>query len=207
MSIKDFASRLFRSGGNSRAGKSYLAREMAFKAFRHARNLMAICNLENGVFLDVNESFLQSLGYEKPEIIGRTSDEIIVFPDIESGNKYLILLSKFRKVTDYPVSLRMKNGELKHFLFSSDTIRFGDELFLLTTFNEISAHNDSGKKSSTETILNEIFETISSYLVLITVSEDEKFIIYDLNSKVEDIENITRLDVLGKPIDKTPLSE
>lgn len=213
MSSKGILSRLFGSGkiergeGGSMKGNSDLAREMAFKAFHHTPNLMAISNLDNGIFLDVNESFLLSLGYEKSDIIGYTSEKVLVFPDIESSNKYFVLLSRFRKVTDYPVSLRMKNGELKHFLFSSETIRFGDELYLLTTYNEIVTLIEKKRKSPSETILNEIFETISSYLMLFTVSENQKFIIYDLNSKVEDVENITRTDVIGKAVEETPLSQ
>ena len=129
MSIKGFFNRLLSSGDKNKTtdGRGSLAREMAFRAFHHAPNLMAISNLENGVFLDVNESFVLSLGYEKSDVIGRTSDEILVFPDIESSKKYLILLSKFSKVKEYPVSLRMKSGDQKHFLFSSEKIRFGDD--------------------------------------------------------------------------------
>ena len=186
--------------------KRDLTKEMAFKAFHHTPQLMAISNLETGVYLDVNESFLQTLGYDKHEVIGRTSDDVLEFSDMDTSNKYLKLLAKFKKVKDFPVNLKTKNGNTKSFLFSSEAIILGDENYLLTTFSEIVS--DSGKtyKTVTDSILTEIFETITSYLILISVTEDNKFIIYDLNNKVEDIENLTRADVIGKPVDETPLS-
>ncbi len=185
--------------------KGDLPKEMAFKAFHHAPQLMAISNLETGVYLDVNESFLQTLGYDKSEVVGRTSDDVLVFSDMESSNKYLKLLAKFRKVKDFPVSLKTKNGKTKPFLFSAEAIVLGDENYLMTTFSELVADSDNTYKTTTDSILTEIFETITSYLILISVTADNKFIIYDLNSKVEDIENLTRSDVVGKPVDETPL--
>jgi PAS domain S-box-containing protein len=180
---------------------------MVFRAFHCAPQLMAISSLESGVYIDVNDAFLKTLGYEKDEIVGRTSDDIQVFADIEESNKYIKLLSKFRKVTDFPVNLKMKNGNNKSFLFSADTIQLDKEAFLFTTYKEVTSLNEKTYKTTTETILNEILETVSSYLVFINVTPDNKFYIRDLSNKAEDIESITRSDILGKCIDDTPLSK
>jgi PAS domain S-box-containing protein len=185
---------------------SEIAKEMAFKAFHRAPQLMAINALETGVYVDVNDAFLNTLGYTKKEIIGNTSDDIQVFADIEESNKYLKLIAKLRKVTDFPVNLKMKNGENKPFLFSAETITLDNEFYLLTTYNAVSSLTGGAIKTRTETILNEIFETVSSYLLLITVSGDNKFYIKDINSKAEDVESLTRSDIIEKRIEDTPLA-
>jgi PAS domain S-box-containing protein len=181
------------------------AKDMIFKAFHASSHLMAISNLDSGIYIDVNDAFSQTLGYNKNEILGHTSDEIQVFAEIDESNKYIKLLSKLRKVTDFPVSLRKKNGEELSYLFSAETIRFADEVYLLTTYNEISSLNGKTSKSGNHIIINEIFETISSYLMLITYSEEKNFCVRNLNHKVEEIEHIRKSDIVGKPVDDTPL--
>jgi PAS domain S-box-containing protein len=183
-----------------------IAKEMAFRAFHRAPQLMAINALETGIYVDVNDAFLNSLGYTKKEIIGQTSDDIQVFADIDQSNKYLKLIAKLRKVTDFPVNLKMKNGENKPFLFSAETITLDNEFYLLTTYNAVSSLTGGTIKTRTETILNEIFETVSSYLLLITVSGDNKFYIKDINSKAEDVESLTRSEIIEKCINDTPLA-
>jgi PAS domain S-box-containing protein len=182
------------------------AKEMAFRAFHKAPQLMAINTLETGVYVDVNDAFLNTLGYSKKEVIGHTSDDIQVFADFEDSSKYLKLLSKFRKVSEFPVNLKMRNGNRMPFLFSAETITLDNEFYLLTTYNAVTSLKGGIIKTKTETILSEIFETISSYLMLITVSADNKFFIKNINSKAEDVESLTRIDVIDKCIDETPLS-
>jgi len=53
--------------------------------------------------------------------------------------------------------------------------------------------------------MNEIFNTISSYLALFNVGEDGNFYITDLSSKVEEIELIDKEVVKGKAINDTPI--
>ncbi|MGD0582021.1 MAG: PAS domain S-box protein [Bacteroidales bacterium] len=187
--------------------KDHLSMEVASRAFHLAPQLMAIINRHSGAFVDVNDAFLSTLGYSNKEIIGLTPNDIQIFADIEDSNRYLRLLSKFSKVSDFPVNLKMKNGDERPFLFSAETIFQGDELFLLTTYNAISSLTDKTIRTRTETILNEIFETVSSYLILIRISIDNKFYIRDINSKVEDVESVTRADVIEKCVSDTPLAK
>jgi PAS domain S-box-containing protein len=186
---------------------SLMSIEMASIAFHRAPQLMAITNRHSGEFIDVNDSFLDTLGYTRKEIIGLTPNDIQVFADIDDSNKYIRLLSKFSKVSDFPVNLKMRNGEKRPFLFSAETIMQGDELFLLTTYNAINSLSEKTIKTRTESILMEIFETVSSYLMLITVSSDNRYFIRDINSKAEDVESLTREDVLEKCLTDTPLAK
>jgi PAS domain S-box-containing protein len=182
-----------------------IAKEMAFKAFSNAPRPMAISNLETGIYVDVNVAFLKTLGYKKKDIIGQTSDDIQVFADIEESNKYIRLLSRFNKVIDFPVNLKTKNGENKPFLFSSETIKMGNKVYLLTSYAD--DLNDNSISSGNRTIINEIFETVSTYLALYSISADDKIIVRDINHKVEEIEHVRRSDIVGKCINDTNLSK
>ncbi len=54
-------------------------------------------------------------------------------------------------------------------------------------------------------MLDEIFETVSSYLALFSIDENKKFRIVDLNRKVEEVEFLNKDEVVGKCIDDTIL--
>jgi PAS domain S-box-containing protein len=186
--------------------KSELAREMVFRVFHSANCLMAISKLDTGQYVDINETFCKSLGYAKEEIIGHTSDDIQIFADIEDSNKYIKLISKLKNIKEYPVTLKTKTGEEKPYLFSAHTVQLENEIYLLTIFAEIKALRDRKIKDTQGSLVEEIFETVSSYLALFSVNDENRFYIIDLNKKVEEIELIKKSEVIGKYIDETPLA-
>ena len=187
--------------------KSELAREMIFKVFHSASYLMAISRLDTGQYVDVNERFLNSLGYSKEEIIGHTSDDIQIFADFEESNKYIKLISRLKCINRYPVTLKTKTGEEIQYLFSADTVQLEKEIYLLTIFNENYTSKDRKIKDSHGSLLDEIFETVSSYLALFSIDDDNRFYVIDLNRKVEEVEFIQKKEVIGKYIEDTPLAK
>jgi PAS domain S-box-containing protein len=166
---------------------------------------MAISTLDTGQYVDVNETFHKTLGYSKEEIIGHTSDDIQIFADFEDSNKYIKLICKLKSIKGYPVVLKTKTGEEKPYLFSADTVQLENEIYLLTIFSEIKPVKDRKIKDSHGSLLEEIFETIRSYLALFSVDDNNRFYIIDLNRKVEEVEFINKSEVIGKYIEETPL--
>ena len=180
--------------------------DMILKAFQSSPNPMAFTMLETGKFLDVNSGFLTILGYTKEEVVGRTSDDIGLFADIEESNKYIRLLSKFKRIKDFVITLRTKGGEEKPFLFSASTIQLESEVYLMTVYSPISTKKNIKIRESQGLVLEEIFNTVSSYLALFSAGDDDRFYIIDLNSKAEEIEFVDRHEVSGKCIDDTSLA-
>jgi PAS domain S-box-containing protein len=185
--------------------KTEITREMVFRVFHSDSYLMAISKLDTGQYVDVNETFHKTLGYSKEEIIGHTSDDIQIFADIEESNKYIKLISRLKSIKGYPVTLKTKTGEENPYFFSADTVQLEDDIYLLTIFTEIKTFKDRKIKDSHGSLLEEIFETVSSYLALFSVDDNNRFYIIDLNRKVEEVEFISKSEVIGKYIDETPL--
>jgi PAS domain S-box-containing protein len=191
---------------NQQKGKGDSANDMIFKAFHSANYLMALSRSDTGIYVDVNEAFLNTLGYNKEEVIGRSSEDIGLYADIEESNKFIKLLSRFKKFKDFVITLRTKNGEEKPFLFSADTIKLDDDLYLMSVYNLLSSKKQLKISESQGVVLNEIFDIVSFYLALFSIGEDNRFYIADLNSKVEEVEFLEKEEVIGKCIDDTPLA-
>jgi len=54
------------------------------KAFQTSPVLMTIARLEDGKFVEVNPAFMQHIGYDRREIIGRDSRELGLWVDLEA---------------------------------------------------------------------------------------------------------------------------
>ncbi len=182
-----------------------VAKNVFFSAFHSASQLMAITRFGSDEFVDVNNSFIKELGYERDEVTGRRPEDLNLFADISRSNKYLGFLSRFEDVEDYTITLRCKNGETKTYLFTSEKIILGEEAFLLTIYNDLGNQKNKRIRESQGTILEEIFETVSSYFALFSYSEDNRFFIVDLNNRAEEIEFISKNEAIGRYLDETPL--
>lgn len=179
--------------------------DMIFRVFRSSSHLMALISLETGYYVDVNDIFLSSLGYSQEEIIGHTSDDINIFSDIEGSNKYIRLISRLKKIKDYPVKLRTREGTEKSYLFSAETIILGDKSYLMTMYQEMNDHDSHKRPKSRGSVVDEIFETVSHYLALFSFDNNNRVIVTDLNHRVEQVEFIRKEDTAGKYIEDTPL--
>ncbi|HPK84921.1 MAG TPA: PAS domain S-box protein [Bacteroidales bacterium] len=175
-------------------------------AFNSTNQLITLSNLETQKYIEVNQAFLDTTGYRREEIIGKTSDDIQLYVDLIQSRKYMRLISRLKQVSDLEIKLRMRSGDERTFLFSARTIFMGDEIFLITYYNDISVLNDGFARAESEKILREIFDSMSSYAIILRREGDDKHFIIDFNYRAEDVEQIDRKDVLGKEIGETPFA-
>lgn len=56
-------------------------------AFQTSLDAIAICRMDDGMFVDVNRSFFEILGYERDELVGQTSAEVYVWVDEEGKDQ------------------------------------------------------------------------------------------------------------------------
>ena len=114
-----------------------LSEEKFSKTFHATAALMAISTFEEGQFIDVNDAFLNSLGFSREEVIGKTAADLKIYRDPSHRRTVLADLAKRGSLRDYEVPLRDKEGNLLYGLFSAETLFIQDSLCLLTTMIDI----------------------------------------------------------------------
>lgn len=92
------------------------------KAFNACPALISIATMDDGKYIDVNDLFLASTGYQKNEVIGHTSTELGFWIDASEREKYLNHLDTYCSLKDYEAKYRMRNNEVRDFLVSSELI-------------------------------------------------------------------------------------
>ena len=117
--------------------KIKLSEEKFSKAFQSNAALMAISGFEDGVFKEVNDTFIHTLGYSREEIIGITSFGLNLFVDPGIRIKIASKIKHNLPVRDIEIGVIKKDGSLMTGLFSGDLILIGDDLCLLTMMVDI----------------------------------------------------------------------
>ena len=119
-----------------------ISEEKFSKAFQFNSALMSISDIE-GTFIDVNDTFLKTLGYSREEIIGNTSFGLNIFENIVDRNSVADNLKHNIDLRDIEINVKTKSGEIRTGLFSSDSIYIGNDLCLLTMMVDITERKRS----------------------------------------------------------------
>lgn len=107
------------------------------RIFRNNPALMALTEFPQRIFVDVNEAFITTLGYSRDELLGRTPEDLELFPDWES---YLAIgerLEKTGTISGEELAVRRKDGALIEGIFSGEIIVSQKKSFLLTVMLDI----------------------------------------------------------------------
>ncbi|NLW90955.1 MAG: diguanylate cyclase [Syntrophomonadaceae bacterium] len=115
----------------------HLSEAKFFKAFHISPGIMSITTLEEGRFIDVNNSFCQKLEHNRKEALGRTSKELNIYEDIAQRDEFIDLLKEKGCVRDYETIILSKTGQRVIALLSADIIRIGTDSYLLINANDI----------------------------------------------------------------------
>src|ERR1700741_9989 len=97
---------------------------------------MTTTTLGKRTYVKVNKKFLEKFGYNKEEIIGRTSVEIGILDLEESLRVGSIIKEKGRLQNDY-VKCIAKDGTIVHTVSSIEMMQVNEETYLVSFFLDI----------------------------------------------------------------------
>lgn len=135
--------------------------EKFFKAFNKSPLLTVISTVENGLFIEINERFLEMTGYLRDEVIGKTSLELNLFCDSRDREAVADKLRTMGSIRNARVRIRTKQGALRWGLFSADTIVLGQKKYLLTMMNDITDQLQAEEElRNNEAVLRSMLEAV-----------------------------------------------
>lgn len=88
-------------------------------------NSIALLNLPERKFIDVNEASLQMFCFSRDEILGKTIDELNIFVQPEKRQKILEQLIKHGHVENCESEFRRKDGTTFYGIFSGKSLSIG----------------------------------------------------------------------------------
>jgi PAS domain S-box-containing protein len=110
--------------------------QLFMTVFQSSPDVMTLSTLGDGRYIDVNEAFLKLFGYEREDVIGRTSGEVGVWDRAERRMAAFdhLFTGSDRTV---PLSLRTTEGDLRDFELSAQPIRFEDQDLILSLGRDV----------------------------------------------------------------------
>jgi PAS domain S-box-containing protein len=107
------------------------------KAFRCSPNAITISTVEDGRFIEVNDSFVKLSGYQREEAIGRNAFELNVWVNQNDRQKLLHELHSKGEVRNLEFEFRKKSGEVAFAMVSAEIIDLNGERYILSVNHDI----------------------------------------------------------------------
>ena len=105
--------------------------------FQSSPVYIALTDLDDGCFLEVNDAFTKITGYQRNEILGRTPVEIGLYFAPEERAKFIELAKHHGGFHEQEVRFRKKNGDLLFGVWSAEKIEFGSKPCLISVLVDV----------------------------------------------------------------------
>ena len=107
------------------------------KAFKANPQPMSLTTLANGIYRDVNESFLAMSGYTREEVIGRSSLDLNIWETPQARATFVQYLKENGSLVNYETKFFIKDGSFRVLLSSAEQLEIAGEECLLVASSDI----------------------------------------------------------------------
>ena len=107
------------------------------EAFYLSPHPIGITELETGRCLEINDACLETFGFHRDEVIGKTTLMLGIWPDPLDRARLIDRLRAEGAVRNLEISMRVRTGELRQFLISTNVITLKGKACILTIGNDI----------------------------------------------------------------------
>jgi PAS domain S-box-containing protein len=170
--------------------------EKFLKAFLCAPDSVTITSMTTGLFVDTNEVLLKRTGYQRHELIGKSSIDLNFWVDLNERDKIIKSLNKYNSIKEFETKLRMRSGEIKDCLISGELVEINREKYVIFYIRDITWQKkyDENLRISKQR-LTDIFNLTPS-IIGITRQSDNKII--DGNLEMTLLSGYQRDEYIGK---------
>jgi PAS domain S-box-containing protein len=106
-------------------------------AFEISPDAVNVTRLEDGVYLMVNQGFLDITGYTREEVVGRSSVDLNIWADVADRKRLVEILRRDDHIRNYEARFVKKNGEQMWGLMSASVMEVDGVRCLLTITRDV----------------------------------------------------------------------
>jgi PAS domain S-box-containing protein len=110
------------------------------KAFLSSPYAITITRIEDGHFIEINDTFTAITGFSREEAIADSSIGLNLWVDTEERKRIISALMEGGNVKDREVQFRKKSGDVINASFCAQMINLKDKTFIISSINDITEH-------------------------------------------------------------------
>lgn len=126
--------------------KEHEALQLFDRIFHRSPVLMAVNRLPDLRFVDVNDAFLATLGYERDEVVGHSLLELDAFPEIADLSRAAQRLTKSGGTRGVELRVKTKAGRVLDGVFAAETVEGADGRYLLSVMVDVTAQKQAERE-------------------------------------------------------------
>lgn len=115
------------------------------KAFFTSPDPMTISRLEDGVFMNINDGFIETTGYTREECLGKSSYDIGLWADDDRREELVSKLQQNGMLENFEARIRTKKGVVRTALISASIINIAQVPRLFTISRDITELKETEK--------------------------------------------------------------
>jgi len=172
-----------------------LSEEKFSKAFHCSPDITTIATLHEGRYVEINDAFLKTVGFERSEVIDHTIQELGVWAIPEERELVLKHIAEHGSLRNYEMHFRDKSKEIFTTLLSADKIDIGGEPHLLCVVKDIS---DRKRMVAALQLSEERFsKAFKASPITMSITTLEEGLFLDVNASFCRVIGISREEVIG----------
>ncbi|MGB4064532.1 MAG: PAS domain S-box protein [Azonexus sp.] len=98
---------------------------------------IGISRLSDGAIIEFNDALLAIIGFERAEVIGRTSAELGIWGDPEQYAELFAKISAGEVIDEMPIVINRKDGELRQGRLSASMVRLNGEAHFIANLRDV----------------------------------------------------------------------
>ena len=163
------------SNERQRMQEALTEKEALFSAAFHTTPLpMSISRLKDGLVIDVNRSFCQFFSLSPQEVIGLSVSHIARELDAEIGEEIFQLIQSQGGIENFPLQVRLKNGQVRQMLYSAVTATIQNEPCLINVGTDVTELVE--KQNALKQRLQELQVLNAVALTTVRASDEEELL-------------------------------
>jgi PAS domain S-box-containing protein len=133
------------------------AEERIRTAFLACPDSITISSLDDGRFVEVNDGFELLTGYERSEIIGKSSLDLNLWVDPSARKRLKDIVETDKHAKDFEADFRLSNGKVRHCLVSAEIVHLEDKPCVLMVVKDVTVfkRRDRHLRETTERLRRE----------------------------------------------------
>lgn len=182
-----------------RAEESLSRSELKYRSmFDHAPVGVGIGEVETGRLVEVNEAWLEILGFEHAEVVGRTGVDLGIYLTNEQRLSILQHIRQHGRTVNQPLRLKRKSGELVDLLYSAEVLEIGSTQYLQFMLTDVTEEMATRRAlAASEETLRKLYVAVNQSPTAIVITDRHGAIDF-VNPRFSEMTGYSAEEMVGK---------